>query len=391
MNVRSGSWQVVPGEFGAELTRDIQQWLSERGLWWAASVVVHALFLSAALLLLGTVAMAPAIRDDSVTLTAEPIQPVEDEIIPHFETQQPEPPPLDTRVDLSSLLPPSGETLDQSQAAAQAPGEGGPDDGWIEGTNVPEISTVEFERGQSKVLGKGPGPAHHGVPGIFGNRRFGPGGGRNFGVSGATATGDRAVGRALRWLARHQNPDGSWSINGFTARCKSAPCSGLGSIKADGAATALGLLPFLAAGQTHLKTARGEKNAVDYRQNVNMATYWLLAHQKSDGDLSASSEQVMYSHGLATIALAELYALSHDKQVGAGAAGRRLHRTRATSRDRGLALPARRARRHVGGRLANHGPEERANRRTRGPFADDGAGPALVEIDRARSGGPVCL
>jgi hypothetical protein len=50
-----------------------------------------------------------------------------------------------------------------------------------------------------------------------------------------------------------------------------------------------------------------------------MATYWLLAHQKSDGDLSAGSDQVMYSHGLATIALAELYALSHDKQVGGGA------------------------------------------------------------------------
>jgi hypothetical protein len=35
--------------------------------------------------------------------------------------------------------------------------------------------------------------------------------------------------------------------------------------------------------------------------------------------LSAASDQVMYSHGLATIALAELYALSRDKQVGSAA------------------------------------------------------------------------
>ncbi len=44
-----------------------------------------------------------------------------------------------------------------------------------------------------------------------------------------------------------------------------------------------------------------------------------MDHQKGDGDLSAGSSQVMYSHGLATIALAELYALSRDKHVGSAA------------------------------------------------------------------------
>ncbi len=55
MSVSVRLWPVAKGEFLTELAGDLKQWMAERGLWWAASVVVHAVFLSAALLLLGTI------------------------------------------------------------------------------------------------------------------------------------------------------------------------------------------------------------------------------------------------------------------------------------------------------------------------------------------------
>jgi hypothetical protein len=44
-----------------------------------------------------------------------------------------------------------------------------------------------------------------------------------------------------------------------------------------------------------------------------------MANQKPDGNLSAGASQVMYSHGLAAIALSEAYGMSRDKVVGARA------------------------------------------------------------------------
>ena len=78
--------------------------------------------------------------------------------------------------------------------------------------------------------------------------------------------------------------------------------------KADAAATALGLLPFLGAGQVH-----NEK--CPYRGVVSRAIGWLIQHQKPDGDLSGGQAQ-MYSHGLATIALCEAYGMTGDRATG---------------------------------------------------------------------------
>ena len=75
---------------------------------------------------------------------------------------------------------------------------------------------------------------------------------------------------------------------------------------------ALGLLPFLAAGQTH-------NSPGPFQKTVFGGVYWLLNHQRPDGDLSADAPQQMYSHGVAAIALCEAYGLSKDKVVGAAA------------------------------------------------------------------------
>jgi hypothetical protein len=129
-------------------------------------------------------------------------------------------------------------------------------------------------------------------------------------VIGATKPGERAVAAALNWLARHQNTDGSWSLV-HTQRCKNGFCSGPGQAQSDAAATALGLLPFLAAGQTH-------QSEGPYKKTIGGGVNWLLKHQQPSGDLSGGAHQ-MYAHGLATIGLCEAYGMTQDSRVGIAA------------------------------------------------------------------------
>jgi hypothetical protein len=123
---------------------------------------------------------------------------------------------------------------------------------------------------------------------------------------------ERAIALALEWLARHQDRDnGSWSLKGLAKQCKDGDqCNGPGEYDADSAATAMGLLPFLAAGQT--QKAKGP-----YQRTVADGLKWLSRHQKADGDLRCGSS--MYAHGLASISLCEAYAQTTDKHVGRAA------------------------------------------------------------------------
>lgn len=123
---------------------------------------------------------------------------------------------------------------------------------------------------------------------------------------GGTIRTEAAVARGLKWLARHQNPDGSWGLHNFhlTEECKGR-CTGQGT-HSDTAATGLALLPFLGAGQTHLTG--------DYRREVERGLYWLVHYQRADGDLRSGSGR-MYSHAQAAIALCEAFALTRDKKL----------------------------------------------------------------------------
>src|SRR5205085_4557236 len=60
---------------------------------------------------------------------------------------------------------------------------------------------------------------HAGIrPSAFGNRRLGSGA-KKGGRGGPTQGTERAVLDGLRWLARHQNEDGSWSPATLKERC----------------------------------------------------------------------------------------------------------------------------------------------------------------------------
>jgi hypothetical protein len=117
---------------------------------------------------------------------------------------------------------------------------------------------------------------------------------------GGTSQSEAAVGLGLKWIIRHQNRDGSWSLDHF--RCN---CGGKGTHNNDTAGTAFGLLPLLGAGHTH-KKSKDDKSG--YHRNVLLGLNYLMRHQTRSGDFGGG----MYSHGLATIAMCEAYGLTQD-------------------------------------------------------------------------------
>ncbi len=93
-----------------------------------------------------------------------------------------------------------------------------------------------------------------------------------------------AVIRALEWLKRHQQPDGSWLPNNV-------------------AMTGLALLTFLAHGETPSST--------NYGHTVELAIRYLLRQQTPAGAFVDTSRQYgPYEHGIATYAIAEAYGMT---------------------------------------------------------------------------------
>lgn len=119
---------------------------------------------------------------------------------------------------------------------------------------------------------------------------------------GGTSLTEAAVARGLRWLAKVQNSDGSWSVEDYKYHYRK-------NNRGDMAATALALLPFLGAGQTH-EVGR-------YKSTVAKGLRWMIENQDSNsGDLRGrlKSNVGMYAHGQGAIVLVEAYALSGDEQ-----------------------------------------------------------------------------
>lgn len=116
---------------------------------------------------------------------------------------------------------------------------------------------------------------------------------------GGTTASEAAVTRGLKWLVRQQMTDGRWMLNS-----PNLPDKDRSAESNDIAATALGLLPFLAAGKTH-KPAKGN----EYDKVVDKALKYLIRSQDSKTGYFGVS---MYAHGLASIAMCEAYGLSQD-------------------------------------------------------------------------------
>lgn len=128
---------------------------------------------------------------------------------------------------------------------------------------------------------------------------------------GGNKISEEAVARALEWLAAHQLPNGAWSFNHQLCKTCRGACGDPGSLATSvNGATAMALLPFLGAGQTHKD---GE-----YQKVVERGLYFLTTNMKlrrgQGGDLTDEGGR-FYSHGLASIVLCEAYAMTNDRDL----------------------------------------------------------------------------
>lgn len=118
---------------------------------------------------------------------------------------------------------------------------------------------------------------------------------------GGTAASELAVESGLKWLSKHQRPDGSWSF-------KHGPDEP-GNLDNPTGATGMALLAFLGAGHTH--------KAGDYKKEVGGGLKFLVSQMQvtgAGGDLRGPGGS-LYTQGICGIALCEAYALSKDKDL----------------------------------------------------------------------------
>ena len=114
---------------------------------------------------------------------------------------------------------------------------------------------------------------------------------------GGTAGTEQAVEAGLAWLAKQQDEDGGWRLQGSF--------SNAGQLESRTAATAMALLAFQGAGHTHRE---GKYSAL-----VERGWKFLLGRQQQDGSFRGEAG-TLYAHAQATIALCEIYGMTHDEQ-----------------------------------------------------------------------------
>ncbi len=123
---------------------------------------------------------------------------------------------------------------------------------------------------------------------------------------------EEAVEAGLAFLAKHQMPDGSWSFSNF-GRGQPGYENETAALDSDTAATGLALLAFQGGGYTH---QHGK-----YKDTIRKALDFLARNQRPDGDLyvrtggPSDAAMWLYSHGVASIAVAEAYGMTQDSAL----------------------------------------------------------------------------
>jgi hypothetical protein len=120
---------------------------------------------------------------------------------------------------------------------------------------------------------------------------------------GGTALTEESVKLGLSWLVRQQRSRGMWSLRG--------PYKGGANVENEEAATAMALIAFQGAGYT----TSSSKND-PYTRVVTRGWKELLRRQQDDGHFFANlvpEQHQLYTQALCTIALCELYGMTHDE------------------------------------------------------------------------------
>ncbi|MCE5266871.1 MAG: hypothetical protein LLG00_03180, partial [Planctomycetaceae bacterium] len=259
----------------------IADWCREDGYWYLTSAAVHAVGLFAlAMISLNAPRVSEWLGSDAApSFEAPHTDGASQADIARFEVGDA---PLDpTRLDAETLgrtraNPTAGQTAKYFDDSPQFEDAGGGRATELQGPKLGGLGgfSVHGRPGPGGLGGVGVGlgtgdSAGSGGNGLgFGSRGKGH---RDalVGAWGGTQASERAVGAALNWLHRHQSKQGKWSLD-YRRQCKDKPCSGASIGRSDAAATAMALLPFLAAGQTQ-KSTKGP-----YRETVSKGLTWLV-------------------------------------------------------------------------------------------------------------------
>jgi len=134
--------------------------------------------------------------------------------------------------------------------------------------------------------------------------------------NGGSAASEDAVQLGLKWIVKHQLPDGSWCFDHRKGPgdFRDSPDPGEFATDRNGA-TALALLPLLGNGHTH-KVGK-------YKKNVRAGFDFLMKNAKRGGSGISyfEKEGSMYSHGLCSIAFCEAFAMTEDPNLAPFAQG----------------------------------------------------------------------
>jgi hypothetical protein len=201
----------------------------------------------------------------------------------------------------------------------------------MKGDSKDFLSYIKGEAGgfRGRQAGKTPGVYDTmgvGVGGGGGGRmggRFGDRfGGRENLVArgGGTRATESAVLQALKWLARHQGPDGGWGAESFLKRCVGDRCGGSGERDFDTGVTALSLLAFLGAGYSQLSRDEfpdpvSPGQVLRFGEVVKKGVQWLIAHQDPDGCIGERGPKHLYNHLVAAVCLSEAVGMTASETL----------------------------------------------------------------------------
>jgi hypothetical protein len=196
---------------------------------------------------------------------------------------------------------------------------------WLEEAGLADgddLSDLLPEMSSNAGVGNGPGFVARAPTSIGKHRpgRIGPGGPRGDPAVAPTERTERAVLEGLRWLARHQTPDGHWGAPALREMC----LPGMGCVAVDQETspyydvglTSLALLAYLGAGHGHNSRVFTADTVVPQKrvmgEIVRRGLEWLVDAQREDGSFGAGRTH-MYNQALATMALCEAYGLTQNR------------------------------------------------------------------------------
>ncbi len=302
----------------AEVIQGETSWLNNAP-WWLVSAGIHVVLVLAAMLIYveknmtvdeGEVIISTSANQASVVNEIErPRDVFERKGIPKDDN-------VASPTDEPAIFFPEAKESDHNESADNE------DYHQMKGDSKDYLSYIKGEGGGFRGRQNSKNPGVYDTMGVGGG---GGGGGRyggRFGGrenlvarGGGTKGTESAVLAALKWLARHQSPDGSWSADKFSNQCASSKCSGPGVNSYDTGLTGLSLLAFLGAGYSHLSKDEFPDPAnpgrmLKFGEVCKKAVQWLMAHQDPEGCVGERGEKYMYNHTIAALALSESYGMT---------------------------------------------------------------------------------